>query len=89
MDIVSKLQSIFPIDKQLHFAMGTIIGFSLALFIPWYFAFGVAVIVGALKELYDYYHPPHTCDFYDFLATAIGGGYVALLYIIKIMVTHA
>ena len=85
--ILNALKSI-PVDKQLHFYAGAIIGFSLSLFIPFGISFIAVIIIGALKELYDYYHPDkHTCDFYDWLATSLGGCYVSILYAIKLLIS--
>lgn len=78
-----------PADKQGHALMGAII-FALAnvvllLFIPPTLVPPQALLIvaaaGALKETYDAYHPDkHTCDFWDFVATTVGGciGYIAV-----------
>ena len=74
----------FPTDKLLHFGAGLslalMVGFVLS---PWH-GLLVAVIAGAVKELYDYFHPAiHTCDLWDFLVTCFGGyvGTAFLLYV--------
>ena len=75
--IIALLNSI-PVDKVYHclggvvlFAIGQLFGYGLAL-----------AIIGAIaKEIYDYYHPNHTADWKDAVATILGGllGYVIYL----------
>lgn len=63
-----------PLDKQAHFLSGFVITNALSLVLPLWLALCAAFAAGALKELYDYYHPlTHTCDANDFYATAAGG----------------
>jgi len=71
-----------PLDKQAHFVTGTLIGLFGYLILGYYSLILVAVIA-ALKEYYDYKHPTiHTCDFYDWLATVLGGVFVlSLIYL--------
>jgi hypothetical protein len=71
-----------PLDKQTHFAIGAVIGLFGYLIFGYYSLILVAVIA-ALKEYYDYKHPTiHTCDFYDWLATVLGGVFVlSLIYL--------
>ncbi len=84
MDLLSKLQNIIPLDKQLHFYAGLAIGFTLSVFIPFLIAFVIVMIIGALKELYDYLHPDkHSCEFLDWLATTLGGLYVVIICLIS------
>lgn len=46
------------VDKKLHIACG----------------FVICLLVGALKELYDYFNQDrHSVEFLDFLATCVGG----------------
>ena len=62
-----------PADKQMHFISGLIIAAVLTPFIGWYSVVLVAMIATA-KELYDYLHPEsHTADFWDWVATTLGG----------------
>jgi uncharacterized membrane protein YdcZ (DUF606 family) len=62
-----------PCDKQMHFLSGFIIAAVLTPFIGAYSILVVAVIA-ALKEIYDARHPDkHTADFWDWVATVLGG----------------
>jgi hypothetical protein len=62
-----------PADKQQHFLSGFIIAAVLTPFISAYSILVVAVIA-ALKEIYDARHPDkHTADFWDWVATVLGG----------------
>jgi hypothetical protein len=73
-----------PCDKQMHMLSGFIIAAVLTPFIGAYSILVVAVIA-ALKEIYDALHPDkHTADFWDWVATSLGGvlGYTLISYII-------
>jgi hypothetical protein len=62
-----------PADKQMHFIGGLVIA---ALFTPFIGAYSITVvaIVALLKEIYDYLHKDiHTPDFWDWVATMLGG----------------
>jgi hypothetical protein len=62
-----------PCDKQMHMLSGFIIAAVLTPFIGAYSILVVA-IVALLKEIYDYLHKNiHTPDFWDWVATVIGG----------------
>lgn len=62
-----------PLDKQYHLAAGFTAAIVFGIPYPW-FGLLIAIIGGILKEVYDYFHPDnHTVDFYDFVATALGG----------------
>ena len=62
-----------PADKQMHAIGGFLIALVLTPFIGWYSVVLVAMIATA-KELYDYLHPEsHTADFWDWVATTLGG----------------
>jgi hypothetical protein len=61
-----------PLDKQAHFWSGAIIGFVSYIFIGCWAILGVALIA-LIKEVYDYKHPNHTADFWDWVATVLGG----------------
>ena len=60
-------------DKLLHFIAGAAI--SVAFGIAGHPALGIAaaVIVGAAKEVWDRFNPPHSVDAWDFVATVLGG----------------
>ena len=70
-----------PVDKQLHFAAGMIVGGLTAEYAhrqgwkhPRVWGVGAACAVGILKEVYDKQHPKsHTVDANDALATGLGG----------------
>jgi hypothetical protein len=73
-----------PCDKQLHFICGFIIAAVLTPFIGFY-AVVIVAIIALLKEIYDALHPDkHTPDFWDWVATSLGGvlGYTLISYII-------
>lgn len=62
-----------PCDKQMHFLSGFIIAALLTPFIGAY-SIVVVAIIALLKEIYDYLHKDiHTPDFWDWVATALGG----------------
>jgi len=71
-----------PLDKQAHFVTGAVLSLFGYLAFGYYSLILVAVIAG-LKEYYDYLHKNiHTCDFYDWLATVLGGIFVlSLIYL--------
>ena len=60
-----------PLDKQAHFSSGAILAF-VAYFVIGYWALLLVSIVAGAKEWYDYKHPGHTADFYDWVATVLG-----------------
>lgn len=66
-----------PLDKQAHFNSGAILAFITYFFIGYWALLLVAIVAGA-KEWYDYTHPNHTADVWDWVATVAG----ALLVII-------
>lgn len=73
-----------PTDKLLHFLAGAVIGFSATEMLNW-IAGILSVILAAIgKEVYDKYHPNHTVDIYDAIATVLGG----ILAIIWMYLTH-
>ena len=70
-------------DKVKHFVAGFVIALGLTLTgVPVGITFGVVVLIGLFKELWDLMG--HGCpEFLDFIATVVGG--VALLFIVKIL----
>jgi hypothetical protein len=60
------------LDKQAHFNTGAILAF-VAYFVIGYWALLLVAIVAGAKEWYDYKHPNHTPDFWDWVATVLGG----------------
>lgn len=73
---VEKLPRIgVPKDKQAHFIVGAGLFFLLAACgVPTLFAICIVSLIGAAKEIYDHFHPDlYTCDFFDWLATTLGG----------------
>ena len=61
-----------PSDKQMHFWSGALGSLALAVFIG-YWAIVVIALIALAKEVYDAHNIGHTCDFYDWLATTLGG----------------
>jgi len=62
-----------PLDKQTHFVIGALLGLVFSVVIG-YWAILIVALIAVAKEVYDYKHPLiHTCDFYDWLATTLGG----------------
>lgn len=61
-----------PLDKQAHFWTGSILGFVSYIFIGCW-ALVVVALIALAKEVYDYKHPNHTADFWDLVATVLGG----------------
>lgn len=69
-----------PADKQMHFLCGLVIAALLTPFIGAY-SIVVVAIIALLKEIYDYLHKDiHTPDFWDWVATVLGGlvGFVVI-----------
>ena len=67
------LQGKVPMDKFFHFIGGLVIAALLTPFIGAY-SIVVVAIVALLKEIYDYLHKDiHTPDFWDWVATVLGG----------------
>ena len=60
-----------PLDKQAHFNSGAILAF-IAYFVIGYWALLLVARVAGAKEWYDYKHPNHTSDIYDWVATVLG-----------------
>lgn len=67
-----------PVDKVKHFLAGVLIfTFCFILGSNHVFSMVMVIIVGAGKEIYDYYHPQqHTVEAFDLLATILGGVFV-------------
>ena len=59
-------------DLQTHFWCGAILGLIFNVVIGCWAILAVALIA-LLKEVYDYKHPNHTADFWDWVATVLGG----------------
>lgn len=59
-------------DLQAHFWTGSILGFVSYFFIGCW-ALVVVALIALIKEVYDYNHPNHTADFWDLVATVLGG----------------
>ncbi len=69
-----RLIATVPQDKLLHFIGGTLIACVIHLITKSFSLSFVAVaFVAALKEYYDYFHPNHTADVMDWVATMLGG----------------
>lgn len=74
-------------DKFLH--VGVSAGLTLLfiwllpfIHVAWWWAPIITLLIGAGKEVWDYFHPKaHTCDLKDFMADAIGVGSIAIFYL--------
>ena len=60
-----------PLDKQAHFSVGAILALVTYIVIGYWALLLVAIVAGA-KEWYDYKHPNHTADVWDWVATLLG-----------------
>jgi hypothetical protein len=60
-----------PLDKQAHFSVGAILALIAYIVIGYWALLLVAIVAGA-KEWYDYTHPNHTADVWDWVATLLG-----------------
>lgn len=61
-----------PIDKQYHFIAGMLIYLIASAFMPVVWALLPVVIIGTLKEVYDYLSKKGTPDVNDLLFTMYG-----------------
>ena len=69
MSLLDKL----PHDKALHLIGGVVLFAAGNLLLGWQAGLGLAVMVGLLKEIWDWYSKKGTPDGLDFVATAAGG----------------
>ena len=61
-------------DKLLHFSGGVILFAAIHFLLPPIYALLLVVAIGAIKELWDNFHPKnHSVEVADFTATALGG----------------
>jgi len=68
-----------PADKQMHVITGAVAGL-FGFLILGYYSLILVALIAAVKEGYDYLHKDiHTCDFYDWLATVLGGVFILVL----------
>lgn len=79
------------IDKILHFLAGFFV-FQITFFISlglgydasYALCYGLiaSIIAGALKEAYDFFHPNHYVELFDFIMTVIGGitGFLIVIF---------
>jgi len=84
------------IDKIAHALAGALILMFIA---PILISFGCGILpvfvislcvvfsAGLGKEVWDYYHPAHTCDGLDLLATMVGGVVGVILAFIQFLLT--
>jgi len=72
-----------PYDKRLHIIVGCAIFLFASTVFPVDISIGSVIVAGIGKEIYDYFHPNHTCDFWDALATFAGGaiGFLARYFL--------
>jgi VanZ family protein len=59
-------------DLQAHFATGFIGGVAISCFLGFYAGVTIMATIAFAKEVYDYKHPNHTADFWDWVATVLG-----------------
>jgi VanZ family protein len=62
-----------PKDKLLHIIVGFMIFIMAWVVLETAAALVLVFVAGTGKEIYDYFHPNHTCDIWDAIATYIGG----------------
>ena len=62
-------------DKTLHVAVGFASSLVVSAWLGPPYGFMTSTLLGLGKEIYDYFHPAHTCDLWDLVATMAGGGY--------------
>lgn len=61
-------------DKIMHIVCGYAIAITFGLIFRIKFGLVSATVAGALKELYDHFHPEtHSVEITDFFATVVGG----------------
>lgn len=85
MDLQTKILSKIGTDKFLHLFAG---GWMSCLATNWYYALVIAFIVGLGKELVDKYIRKSSFDYYDWIATFLGGCITAaVLFIIHLFTT--
>lgn len=71
-------------DKIMHIVCGYAIAVTFGLIFGIKFSLMFATVAGALKELYDHFHPEtHSVEIADFFATVAGG--VAGCIVLKII----
>jgi hypothetical protein len=68
-------------DKWFHFLGGIAAAVTVAVFFGAVPGLVAAIVVGLAKEIYDHFFRG-TVDAVDFLATALGGVYVAVLFLV-------
>lgn len=68
-----------PADKLAHFAGGAVLASAgLMVGLPVWLVTYLLIVIALGKEAYDYFHPDHTPDVFDALATMLGGATVLL-----------
>lgn len=70
--LLTRLNTTLPYDKALHALSGVVISVMLLIVVTPLWSLVIVALIAALKELYDFLHPPHECSFYDWLATVLG-----------------
>ncbi len=74
---------LIPVDKANHFIAGTLVYFLSSFFLTPLLSLIPVIIVGASKEIYDYYSKTGTPDIIDFLYTLVGAIPVFIIDLIK------
>lgn len=67
-------------DKIMHIVCGYAIAITFGLIFGIKFGLIFATVAGALKELYDHFHPEtHSVEIADFFATIVGGAVACIV----------
>lgn len=67
------------IDKFYHFCAGMMIYIFFNIFFNNWLSIIPVIVIGAGKEVYDYYSKKGNPEWLDFIATVIGGAVILLL----------
>ena len=67
------------IDKVYHFFAGMVIYIFFNIFFNTWISIIPVMVIGAAKEIYDFYSKKGTPDWWDFIWTVIGGLVILLL----------
>lgn len=70
--IIMEIKSIITTDKVHHFVYSYAITKALRTFLPWYYAAGIALLIGIAKEVYDKVSGKGCTEWKDFIADAAG-----------------
>ena len=71
-------------DKANHLIYGIAIYMLSYIFLDRFYAMIPVIIIGALKEVFDYYSKKNNADIFDFIWTVVGGLVCELIIIINL-----